>query len=571
MIELPSGQGAITKLANELVDQCRNSSGSRAAYYRQIHTMAEMGRSEGSRSLINMLYSALARSAAHLFSPIYLRFTIDFENSYPQNFLDRATVAAKGLTRDWSKNSTDMMFSRGVFEGLKYGAAFLKQWPEMDGDRPTYNKRLVMPWQFGVYREDETELAKQEVLVETTSLTMPEVWRRIYHLPDAKKLYERIKGHSSRSNTDESGNWLQHQVLSTSQINTSGVAAAGQPGGLVNIGSGGPITIIGTSSDVVTVKFHELWVKGERDYVTIQLIEPDILIAPLFKHSNLLIPGSMESRVQPYTLIQPNQTQGNIWGRSELADLMSLQSMLSVWADDIQRLFGVQVDKILGFSGFDGLTDEIYDSQRAAGYVNAPLGAQITDLTPKFPQEAIPMLKLIMEIMNQIGGFPPIMQGQGDAGVRAGTHADTLLKTASPSMRDRSLLVERQCAMAADLTLKLKTAKDGNNYWTDGSTVEAMEKTKFTLMDIPKDRQVSVDSHSSSPIFADDHEQLVAFGLKSGYLDGDAAIDMLPYPEKDKLHAALKQRQQAAAEKQKMVMEKYPEEFGKAAAKKAVG
>ena len=41
---------------------------------------------------------------------------------------------AKQVTRTWDKNGTDNTFGRGVFEALKYGAAFLKQWVTYDAD-----------------------------------------------------------------------------------------------------------------------------------------------------------------------------------------------------------------------------------------------------------------------------------------------------------------------------------------------------------------------------------------------------------------------------------------------------
>lgn len=571
MIDLPEGRVQLIRTANDLIEQCRVSTGVRASYYRNLNAMAQAGRDDNQRSKINLLHSHLARVAAHLFSPIYLRFTVEYDRPYPKAFLDRGIAVGKQLTRQWAKNGLATMFGRGVFESTKYGAAILKQWAQMDGNDVSYQKRLVMPWQFGVYREDENDINKQEVLCETTALTGPELWRRIYHLPDARKLYDRCMANASRGSYMDGANSVEHWVLSTSTLNTSGVQQASRPGGAVQIGNNYTYNIMGAQADVDMVQMHELWVKGETDYVTIQLIEPDILIAPLFKRSNLLIPGDSQSRAHPYTLIQPNESEGYFWGRSELVDLITPQKMLSQWADDIERLFGLQIDKILGFAGFDGLTDELYDQQREAGYVNAPPGATINDLTPKFPEQAIPMLKLIMEVMNQIGGFPPVMQGQGDAGVRAGSHADTLLKTASPSMRDRSLVVERQCASAADLSLLLRTAKDGDNYWTDGQDVETMEKTKFLLTDLPKDRSVAVDSHSSSPIFADDHEQLVAFGVKSGFVNGDYAIDALPYPEKDRLHAAYKEAQESKAKERADLLKRFPEEAGKAAVKSALG
>jgi hypothetical protein len=531
----------------------------RAAYYRLLSALCDTGTQDGERSLINKLYNHIDRLAAHLFSPTSLQFNIDFENVYPKNVMERGHAAARILTRQFERSNTDTTFARGVFEALKYGAAILKQWPEQVEDgKVEYQKSIVMPWQFSVYREDMNDLSKQSAMCETAMLTLPEVWRRIYHFPDADKLFTRIKTHAQRGDADSEYNSFFHQVLSTSQLQT-GIQGATRPipGGIVQLANNPNQAVMSPQLSVDLVKFHEVWVQGEKDYVTLQIIEPDVLIAPRpdFKLSNLLISGDNHSGVHPYTLIQPNEVQGYFFGRSELTDLMRPQELLSIFTDDAKRLVGLQIDKIIGFVGFDGLTDELYDQQRNAGFVNAPQGTTMTDLTPKFPSELLPFIQFLITTVDQMGGFDNILAGKGEPGVRAGSHAQTLLKTASPRLRDRSLLVERQCAQAADLLLTVMEAKDAHNYWTDGTDLKTIEQSSFKLDDLPEDRRVSVDSHSSSPIFADDHQQLIAFGLQAGIIDGHYAIDNLPYPDKERAHANLRDKEKREAE----LLQQHPE------------
>jgi hypothetical protein len=544
----------LTKIALDLIETCRQSQSIRAGYYRVINQILESGKQDGGKSLINLMYRHVDRFAAHLFSPTDLRFIIDFENEYPTNVLDRGKVVARSLTRTWERNNTDMTFGQGVAESGKYGACVLKQWVLTEGTEevPRYQKRLIQPWQFGVYREDENDISAQTALCETSMLTLAQVWRRIHHLPQANDLFRRVERHAGRdANSDLSMNYF-HEILSSGTLQAA--PAVPKPGGLVNFGNNAQYAVLQPEMAVDLVRMHELWVQDGADYTTVQLVEPDILIAPLYKKANLLIQGQ-ESGLHPYTLIQPNVTHGYFWGRPEIVDLIEPQTFLSRTADDIEKLFGLQVDKILGIIGMDGLTDELYDQQRNAGYLSVPMGGSITDLTPKFPPEALPLLNELIQITNMLGGFPPIMQGQGEQGVRAGVHANTLMKTASPTLRDRSLLVERQCAIAADLTLTLKEAKDGRNYWTNGKTLKDIDETSFKLTDLPEDWRVAVDSHSSSPIFADDHAQLIAFGVKAGFIDGHSAIDLMPFPQKELLHARLKAKEEA----QQKLMQEHPE------------
>ena len=195
MIPVPSDQKDLLKLSNDLVEQCSVSISTRSAYYRLLNHIAETGRYDQQKALINMMNKHLERTASHLFSPVELKFSIDFENTYPNNVYERGDVCAKSLTRQWESNAPTRGSAAACSKSLKYGGALMKQWAGRDEDgneAPNYYSKLVMPWNFGVFNESENDIDEQEALCETFALTMPEVWQRIYHLPNAKKLFERI-------------------------------------------------------------------------------------------------------------------------------------------------------------------------------------------------------------------------------------------------------------------------------------------------------------------------------------------------------------------------------------------
>lgn len=555
MIPVPTNKNDIVDLAKELIEQCRVSVGPRSNYYRLMSILAETGRYDGQKSLLNLLYKILDRTSAHLFSPVELKFSIDFEKPVPAHFLDKAKVVAGHLTRNWELADTDTTFARGVFDSLKYGVAVLKQWPEVSGEptkeKISYERKLVMPWNFGVYREDENDIGKQEALCETSILTMPEIWRRIWHLDDKKKLYDRIKTHARKGAVVSDPASMFHQVLSTSQLQT-GVNSNTLPGGIVQIGNDPNYAVMGPVIGAETVEFHEIWVKDEDDYTTIQIVEPDILIAPIHKKANLLgVP-----KMQPYRKIQPNEVTNWFWGRSELIDLIEAQGFLSGLCDDIKRLFGLQIDKILAFSGDTTITDELYAQFRQAGYANLGQTGKVEDLTPKIPSEAIQYVEFLINQINEMAGFPKVMQGQGETGVRAGNHANLMQKMASPTLRDRALLVERQCAACADLDLTIKEAKDACKYWTKADEpVKDVSETSFLLSDLPDDWRVTVDSHSSSPIFSDENTQLVMAAHAKGVVQTEYVIDNVALPNKAEAKA---QNRKHEAEQAKLFKE-HPE------------
>src|SRR5262245_11827596 len=133
MLTVPTKEADLVGFAAELIEICRVSVHIRAAYYRLLNATAETGRYDGSKALLNLLNRHLLRTAAHLFSPVELKFALDFERPVPKDFMSKGKMAAKTLTRLWERNGTDVLFGRGVFESLKYGAVLLKQWPEMIG------------------------------------------------------------------------------------------------------------------------------------------------------------------------------------------------------------------------------------------------------------------------------------------------------------------------------------------------------------------------------------------------------------------------------------------------------
>ena len=576
---VPTDPKELLKCTDEWIQACRVSVGMRQSFYRTMNALTETGRYDGTKSLINMLHMSLDRTAAHLFSPVELKFSMDFERPYPKAIYDKAAQAAKGVTRIWERNGTDITFARGVFDSLKYGATFLKQWPQMEGppgkEHPVYYDKLVMPWNFGVYNESENRIDRQEILCETIRLTPPEVWRRIWRMPNAEKLFQRIMAHAKHGEMSGEPNSFFHQVLSTSQINTGVQGMVSPvPGGIVQLNNDPNFSIMGPVIGADVVEFTELWVKDEDDYTTIQKIEPDVIITPLndgkvsFRKQNLLGNGS---QLQPYRKIQPNETSDWFWGRSELVDLIEPQALLSTWADDLKRMYGLQVDKLIFFSGDNTITDELYAQWRNAGYGNLGQGAQVNDLTPKIPSEALPLLEWLEQKINILQGYPPIMTGQGEQGVRAGSHADTLMKTASPTLRDRALIIERNCAECADLTAAIREMKEEQFFWSEGDNLQKIDESRFLLTDLPDDWRIVVDSHSSSPIYKDEQTQLILALQKLGVVDAEYVLDNIDVPAKE--HAKIRLREREAKQQQltQEFLKKDPEGAQKALEKQLFG
>ncbi len=550
-MRVPGGEKALVKLALEYVEICGSSAGQRAAAYQQYSQYVETGRNSGGASLANELYAHCERMSSILYCPSDSDFTIDFEYPHDDRVLGMATQTSRMLSRSFNLKNIDLTFGDAVMQSIPMGASFVKltgKSGELDlgeGKKISHiesaGAHVIPPWLMGVENEGRCGLDSQEAILETVYLNKHDVWRRIKHLPDAHDLYKRIMSRSSKTGGPQlPASFIQ--VLSTSQITLQPQGSIPtSPGGVIQTSGDPNFATVGPQTLAELIQMWELWVKNDEigDWMMIQIIAPDVLIAPRFKRINEFCPGRL-----PYTLVQPNATPGYFWGRSEITDLMTNQSAMSETLDDFRRLIGVQYDKRLAFTGFEGDPQEMYDDMRNNGWVAGRQGAEVKDLTPSLPAGALEYIKLLRTIMTDVSGFGNILSGQGESGVRAGNHASTLVKTASPRLRKKALRVERQYAACGDAYLAYMEAKDGHQYYFDEKD---KENSAFLLDQLPEDRRVVVDSHSASPIYENDNNQLAAFGLKAGIVDGEDAIDMLRYPNKDVLKRKLRAKKAAEA------------------------
>lgn len=555
-MRLPSDKKKLASKVKDVIADCNVSQDTRLTLYRSLRQWRLTGSPDGNAAIYNKLGTHIARTSGYLFSPVDLRFNIEFENDYQTQVLKQSEVGARYLTKSFEKRDLDIKFSQGVEEALTYGACIFKQKWGHNG----LSGRLVMPWQFGVYNESRTSLDEQEALCETVYITRDELWRRISHLKDADKIFKKALSHAKKTNDVTGPENYFHQVMigGVAPVIDVSTPSGASPGGSVNTDGSALQAMVAPSVSASLIAFHELTVVDDDtgDYTSIQFVEPDIIITPQSKKYNLFLPG-----MHPYTLIQPNPIEGCIWGISEIQPMLKLQNLLRERMEDIKKIMGLQYDRLLAFIGFSGLTDDSYDAFRQAGYIaQEQPGAKIEDLTPKLPNEAFADINEILRFMDEVSGFQNILSGQGEAGVRSGNHASTLMKTASPRLRDKAILIERQCSEVGNKALELLRVKEAKVHWVGNGEDP---KEEFLLNSLPDDYRVVVDSHSSSPIYEEDHKQLALLMMKAGVIDGESFLDLVHVPMRDLLKARLRLKQ----EKEAQMIKEHPELLTKGKAK----
>lgn len=544
---LPSSDKMARWAKDRVIDQCLVSVGARTQLARSINTWRYTGSDSGNQAIFNRLYVHADKLASAVFSPAELRYGVEYENDYGPELTKRAKVAGRYLSREVAQRNLDLGFQEAIEEAIPFGCTILKHnWSYHGPDCTT-----LMPWQFGVYLESETDIDKQEAMVESTYLLPEEIWRRISHRGDARELFRRIMSRATRASADDVPPGFLHQLLlggSPPLIQDQGAIASS--GGMISL-TGTPATaMLSPQVNEGLIQAYQAWVVNDEtgDYTTIQLIEPDILIAPRFERLNMFFPHE-----HPFTKVQVNPQRGYFWGQSEFSQLIKLQSLIRDRAEDIKKIMGLQYDRIRAFVGFDGMNDEKYDQLMEEGWIaEATPNAKVEDLTPDLPTNAFDEFKMMMQEFDEIAGFDNAMSGKGEPGVRSNNHFQGMVRHASPRLRDRAIRVERQCAAFGEKVMWHMAAKDARAHWTKQD--DPGMKSDFILAQLPDDARVLVDSHSSSPIYEQDHANTAAFLFKAGAIDAEDLLDLLPIPNRD----MLKEKWQARELSKKQLLDSLP-------------
>lgn len=577
-MKLPSKN--IGDWANDLVEQCSVSRQQRAAdcaYWRNYYYNGSD--QDEDPALYNRCFGHIDRLASFLFSPADVRFIIEFDSTIGKSYLERAQVASRYLSREFHRCDMDLQFGAANELALIKGCAILKTNWGHDG----FDPNIVHPESFGVLREDISSLDKQEAFVHSTFLTPSQMRRQLADHPKKDELLEKIKRMAKKKQRLEYDTSFLHEMVvgGIHPLSTTQEAGAGSSSVTANTM---PSVTIDPNVAESLICLHELWVLDDdrEDWTTIQLVDPEIVIAGQYKRENLCgIKGE-----HPFHKICPNEIDGYFWGRSELAAVKTLQDLLNRRMDEYDRLAGLQASRCRAYIGFNGITDEINSGMNTqGGYITESQspGAKIDDFTPKMPPDIFQGINEIINMFDDVAGFENIMQGKGESGVRAGVHADTLMRSAGNRLRDRALLVERQCGGVGDFCFKLLQAKVADVFKTqsnpdeDAPTFSKWVKAflamagreqdtaqEFLLSQFPDDYRVNVDSHSASPAFSMDARLLAEQLSKLGAIDAIGLLELTQPPQADILIARAKEKEAAQA----ALLQAHPELAGKGRKKK---
>ena len=541
-LKLPNNN--IEGWAMELIAECRETAEQRRDTLKLWRSYYYTGTEQGVVATYNRCYAHVDRLAAFLYSPTDVRYSVEVDEDEEESTHAQCDAAARKLNRTFHTKNLDLNFATAVNGALVDGVNILKAVWGHDGPEG----HVVRPQFFGVLREDIDELDRQEAFVHSTYLTPSAFERTITDHPERRQLMARIREMAQTTKErDEFEDDFFHQIVvgGTQPVaTTAGTTGSGMVGVV-----GVPTPQLNAKVAASLIREDELWVldRARDDYTTIRMVK-DICIEGKERRRNLngvtdtLGNWTEMKGFHPFIKICPNEVQGYFWGMSEINQIYRLQDDLSDQLMALRKLRRLKAEPPRSAVGFAGLNLEKYKAfNRPRGFIaEENPNAKMEDHAPDIPESFFTFLDKTQLLFDEVAGFTPVLQGQGDQGVRSQSQAALLNRNASPRMRDRALLVERQCAEWGEFIFRMLQAKDallqaaGNN-------------NTFLLSQLPDDAKVTVDSHTSSPVYQDDALRLAVVLQRAGAIDGADLIMLTHPPHEDILIKRAKAREAAQA------------------------
>jgi hypothetical protein len=540
-LKIPDRAGFLELWIKEVIDECMASATERGMVYTRAAQYYYTGAMDTRASLYNKIGPFVRKLSGFLMQPTDVRFQIVYDSGEEEDVLERTQLVSEKLSADYRQADCDIMFAESVMWGLVNGCQILKVFP--DGDTGTFRMGHVHPQNFGVMSETTLSIDEQEAICHVSYPTKSKLRSMLSDHPQYEAIMKQLDEHPGPDRDEEEPTYFHQMVVGGLQPLGDVGDAPSSAAGIVNVFPV-PTPWRPQRRFAPTVKLCEVWIKDrdrQDDWTTIQAIygaEPIIIEGDKTRRNLSRVPGKT-----PFVKVQGQPTPGYFWGRSIIADVQMLQDMLNKRLRDIKVMWDRNVNAPQVFSGFTSVSEEQYFKiVNEGGFINDPNpNAKATKLLEPPPEGYLDELEFIFKLFDEASGFSPIMSGQGESGVRAGVHAQTLVRTSSPNLIDQAARIERQLADTGYLALRVMQAMDALIYTTADSKIE------FLLSQLPENFQVQVDSHSASPAFAEDNRQVAIALARAGAIDAEDLIHMLHPPGAELLLARLRQRQKAQA------------------------
>ena len=520
-MRIPSGN--LDDFAAELIEKCLITRKDRVPVYGGFKHYYLFGAQEGEQAPYNKISPHMDLLSAYLYSESTVELDVSVFNK-PAPVFKQAELISKRANIYLHDCGIAHLFSNALKWSLVFNSTLVK----LLWRRGRIEPYMIEPHNFGVMREDVTDLNRQEAFVHCYRISESELRRRINGLPNAAQLLEKIVTTPSES-IDAFPEPINRMIIAGA-VNM----ASSTTRGFVNVPD-----LIGSMayrprSAEDTAEMYELWVWDDAtdDWRTITVAEPGLVLYDGRTIGNLLgIKGC-----QPFVHICPNPIYDYFYGWSEVANLIRLQDWLTIRLREIRQILSKQANPPKYLAGFTGIPDEKIAALSDPGaWISEPNpSAKVDTLAPDLPNDLFQEFLLIQDMFNDESGLSDVLQGKGETGVRAKGHADILARLGSARIKQRALAIEQTISDMGRLIVEIMRAKDTTRYQMEGGD-------PFVASQFTGDFRVQVDAHSASPVFMEEADQKAFALAKMGAIDPDSLLELVKPPKVDTLRQRYKE------------------------------
>lgn len=516
-MKIPSDLLERHALYTQLVRQCSASRSARFELYKTLRNYYLFGTADASGCAYNKIASTIETRWSFMYAPAATRFSLHLGSSAPREELFKVTPLVHELNDQWRMGRSHLVFDVGGKWSHVFGCMLFKMiWDE--GVARTYP---VEPHQFGVLREDKTELSDQEAFVHHYTITRTQLESDLEEHPHRDSILARVaETGAGEDGTQNLASGLSRLLLATgaSTSPTSAVGGAVE-GGIPNALSSYDYAPV-VEAELIDMMELYVWNDDIEDYQMVTMASPDIVV---FDRKQTGVSG-----MPCFVKLAPEANSYDyFWGVSYVAKLSKLQDWRSERVEQVRAILAKQSNPPLGFYGFTGMAEEKWAAmQSAGGIVASPIpSAKVDSLSPTMPTNIFAEIDMIDRMFDDVAGIPHILQGKGESGVRSKGQADLMARLGSARPKSAAVVVEEAAEDLATLILRSVQDNSKQRFVVDmeGKKPTGIFRTLFgkkddgtgtdgtalifTAAQFTNDFEVKVDAHSSSPIFFEDRKQ----------------------------------------------------------------
>lgn len=553
-MKLPKDLIERQRLCLELIRQCTATRSDRFTFYQTCRNYYLFGSADGGGAPYNKIGSTVDTLCSFIYSPDTLRFSLHLGTEAPIDDVAKSVPLAREVTEQWRVSKMHITFGLALRWAQVFGITLVKTlWM-----KNRVRGYMVEPHQFGVLREDVTELADQEAFTHHYTITRTQLEANLEGNPRKTQILARV-GRSSGDEMPELSSGLSRLIIGSPVGGIpQSVAIPGQMSGTQGgLGGGGrgPQYDYAPKVDVELIDMCDLyvWNDEEEDYTVITRGAPDVVIYD--RPSNWM--GHVKG-VAPFGVVRPDfNLYDYFWGDSFVANLAALQDWRTDRTGQIRSILSRQADPPMSITGGTGIASEKLAALRAAGgQVSFPTpNAKVNTHAPTMPSDIFAEMSQIDAMFDDRAGLGHVLQGKGEPGVRSRGQADLMARLGSSRPKERAIAVEESAEEVAGQILRLVQDHSEQRFQAQVQTPDGAHELTFTAEQFTRDYEVKVDAHSSSPIFVEDRKHDAITLLEAHAIDRETLLDMFDPPNLQDLKERLKKLEKAELEAKKLELQ----------------